>query len=333
MEYLAFDLEIARNVAKLPFDEFKPDDEEKIEALVGPDDWVGGTFYHQHDAVDDAVDDEVFVTAANKEIEGLFWRPAAGMSDWKRFRPLGITCAAAASSDGGLWNWWAHDDLGRFTDKMSEAQCWSLVKKLALLVDEGYTLLTWNGLGFDFDILAEESADDMEICSGLALNHVDMMFHFFASKGFPLNLDKASKGMGLPGKPEGMDGAKAPELWPTDPHKVLSYCSLDAQGTLDLAEAVDNAGYLGWTAQSGRANTWHCDKWLTVKEAIRLPEPDNSWMSDPWSRSKFYGWTGYEPEEDKPPIGTSHLDPKDWQLLEEWVTSPHDHDPTGPDET
>lgn len=218
-----------------------------------------------------------------------------GEKDWKAHRPLGITCAAAASSDGGLWNWWAQDDLGKFTDKMSETQCWSLVQTLNRLVRQGYTLLSWNGLGFDFDVLREESADDMNFCRDLALGHIDMMFHFFCGKGFPLGLDVASKGMDLPGKPEGMDGAKAPELWPTDPHKVMAYCSLDVKNTLGLAEAVDEAYCLEWTAKSGWRNTWYSKKWLTVKEALALPEPDTDWMKDPWPRSKFYGWTGYKP--------------------------------------
>lgn len=215
----------------------------------------------------------------------------ADETDWKKHRPLGITCAAAASSDGGLWNWWAHDAMGKFTDKMSRSQCHQMVEDLQWLSDD-YTILSWNGLGFDFDILNEESQHQQGYCKSLALNHIDMMFHFLCSKGFALGLDAASKGMGLPGKPEGMDGAKVPELWATDPHKVLSYCSLDVKNTLGIAEAVEAAGHLNWTARSGRPNSWDCKKWLTVKEALALPEPDTSWMSDPWQRSKFHGWTG-----------------------------------------
>ncbi|MHC4397134.1 MAG: ribonuclease H-like domain-containing protein [Planctomycetota bacterium] len=221
-----------------------------------------------------------------------------GTKDWKIHRPLGITCAAAASSDGGLWNWHAHDAMGKFTDKMSRSQCYQMVEDLQWLSDD-YAIITWNGLGFDFDVLAEESQHKQGYCQKLALNHVDMMFHFFCSKGYRLGLDAAAKGMGLPGKPEGMDGAKAPELWPTDPHKVLAYCSLDVKNTLALAEAVETAKLLNWTARSGRPNSWLCNRWLTVKEALALPEPDTSWMDDPWPRSKFYGWTGYEL---KPPV-------------------------------
>ena len=32
--------------------------------------------------------------------------------------------------------------------------------------------------------------------------------------------------------------------------------------------------------------------WLTVSEALGLPLPDTSWMSDPWPRERFTGWMG-----------------------------------------
>lgn len=213
-----------------------------------------------------------------------------GEIDWKAHRPLGITCAAAASSNGDLWNWWANDN-GKFAPLMTAEQCRQMLADLGRLTDDGYTLLTWNGLGFDFDILAEESGE-FQACKRLAMEHVDMMFHFFCVKGFPLGLDAASKGQGLPGKPEGMSGAKAPDLWiKGEYHKVLDYVSWDVKNTLAVATVVETSGRLNWTAQSGRPNTWECNKWLTVREAMELPEPDTSWMTNPWSRSKFYGWT------------------------------------------
>ena len=212
-------------------------------------------------------------------------------TDWKAHRPLGITCAAAASSDGGIWNWYAKETDGRFTDRMSKDLCKYMVCDLMALVrKDDYTILTWNGLGFDFDILAEESGMYYQ-CAELALNHIDLMFHFFCEKGYPLGLDAASKGMGLSGKPEGMDGAKAPVLWAQQEyHTVLDYVTWDVKNTLALALLIEDKGYLEWTARSGNANQWICDKWLTVKEARELPEPDASWMTDPWPRSKFYGW-------------------------------------------
>ena len=227
-----------------------------------------------------------------------------GEKDWKAHRPLGITCAAAASSDGGLWNWYAHDAMGKFTDKMMKSQCYQMVEDLQWLSDDYETIITWNGLSFDFDILAEESGHH-KMCKELALNHVDMMFHFFASKGYPLGLDAAAKGMGLPGKPEGMTGAIAPQLWAEGQyHKVLDYVSWDVKNTLALAQAVDESGCLDWTSRSGRSNSWPIAGWLTAKEAMVLPEPDTSWMSDPWPRSKLTGWTDV--------TGTVQWDPDVW---------------------
>ncbi len=291
MKYLAFDLEIAFNFNKIPTNLFSPDDGEQVllaKNIINEDDekeeiWLEAK-YIGHIIKRFQLPDGELVKATHWKYQG---------SDWKRFKPLGITCAAA-SNDGGLWNWHANT-RGRFTKKMALLDIINMVEVLMELVaKEDYTLLTWNGCGFDFDILAEESGMHKQ-CKALALNHIDMMFHFHCSKGYPLGLDAAAKGMGLPGKPEGMDGAKAPELWPADPHRVMSYCATDVLNTLAVAEAVEAAGRLNWTARSGNPNSWPCKKWLTVKEALELPEPDTSWMSTPWAREKFYGWTGYEP--------------------------------------
>ena len=32
--------------------------------------------------------------------------------------------------------------------------------------------------------------------------------------------------------------------------------------------------------------------WLEVEQALRLPEPDTSWMDEPWSRATFTAWMG-----------------------------------------
>ena len=68
---------------------------------------------------------------------------------------------------------------------------------------------------------------------------------------------------------------------------------LDYVVWVDKNEAVDKTGVLSWTSRAGKPNEWNSEKWLTVTEAMALDEPDNSWMSDPWKRSKFYGWTEY----------------------------------------
>jgi hypothetical protein len=210
-----------------------------------------------------------------------------GETDWKRHWPLGITCAALAY-DGGVETY-SSQDTGPMKADCAE---W-LVHRLLYAVDRGYTIVTWNGLQFDFHVLADECDSDYFVgeCRRLAMNHLDLMFLFFCYRGHFLGLDAAAKGAGLPGKPEGIDGAKAPELWQRGEFgTVLSYLRGDATMTLALAQAVEENGGIGWTSRAGKEQFCAIDKLLTVSEANVLPLPDTSWMADPWQRSRFFDW-------------------------------------------
>lgn len=225
-----------------------------------------------------------------------------GCRDWKELRPLGISCAATMCSGDEQPTLWFH---GKYDEPleggMSREEVVELVDYLAGLHAMGYTITTWNGLGFDFDILAEESGM-FDSCRDLALNHVDMMFHFLCIKGHPLGLDAAAKGIGLTGKIEGMHGDLAPDMWAKsveDRRKVLEYVGQDARTTLEIAEQVQQTGVIGWTSKSsGRYNTCRIGSWLPVIEAVNLPLPDTSWMSNPMLRGTPLAWTGYGESKD-----------------------------------
>jgi hypothetical protein len=213
--------------------------------------------------------------------------------DWHSHRPLGISCAATLSADDNEPMLWHGGDRANPTDRMTQEEAAALVRYLEDQTAHGYTLLTWNGLGFDLDLLAEES-NLLEDCRRLALAHVDMMFHAFCQLGHGIGLDAAARGMGLAGKPEGMKGELAPVLWARgEREKVLNYVAQDVRTTLDLARACEAVGELRWIARSGRMPCMALGKgWLTVREALGLPLPDTSWMSDPWTRERFTGWMG-----------------------------------------
>lgn len=75
--------------------------------------------------------------------------------NWKPHRPLGICCAAALPCDAEEPTlWYGRNPDETPGDRMSQPEAASVVHELARLVEKGYTLLTWNGLGFDFDILS-----------------------------------------------------------------------------------------------------------------------------------------------------------------------------------
>jgi len=212
--------------------------------------------------------------------------------NWKPHRPLGISCAAALCADATdaiLWH--GRNADGAPAPRMSRPEAAKVVRDLVDLVAGGYTLLTWNGLGFDLDVLAEESGAVAE-CRDLAIAHVDMMFHVVCEKGFPVGLDRAAQGLGLPGKPPGMSGLLAPQMWAEGRHdEVLRYVTQDVRTALQIACTCEKRRRFAWLTRKGTTSTMDLSHgWLTVRDALRLPEPDTSWMSNPIRRSEFTQW-------------------------------------------
>jgi hypothetical protein len=211
---------------------------------------------------------------------------------WRSHRPLGICCAATFLSDEPnpkLWH--GKTTTGLAAPQMSQPDCQALVQYLQQKSDEGYEVLTWNGLNFDFDVLAEES-NALEDCAHIARNHVDMMFHLVCSQGHRLALAKAAQGMNIPGKPAGMSGDQAPILWSQGKHdQVLAYVAQDVRIALDVAVAVEAARRFHWMTTRGTRKSITLPRgWLRVVEALLLPEPDTSWMSSPPQRKDFFTW-------------------------------------------
>jgi hypothetical protein len=206
---------------------------------------------------------------------------------------LGISCYALAwRNEGSIKTAVGHgkDGLGKPQPQMNQDECRVLVAELLDWTRRGYTLLTWNGLGFDFNILAEESGLHAACCE-LARGHVDMMFHFFCLQGYPLGLDTAAKGMGLAGKTEGMDGSQAPILWQQQEYdKVLAYVTQDVVTTLNLGEEVATRGQIRWRTRTGKPNRVTIPQWLTVRDALALPLPKNDWIRKPMTREHFTAW-------------------------------------------
>jgi hypothetical protein len=79
-------------------------------------------------------------------------------SNWRPFRPLGISCAARFSTEDESPKVW-HGGQGASTptSKMQRQEAANLVDYLVTMAGSGFSIVTWNGLAFDFDVLAEES--------------------------------------------------------------------------------------------------------------------------------------------------------------------------------
>jgi hypothetical protein len=217
---------------------------------------------------------------------------SADARDWKTERPLGISCAATFVADSGKpMLWYGITRGGRPANRMSQQEAGELVEHLMSQVRHGYTVVTWNGVSFDFDILAEESRM-VEECRGLARNHVEMMFNILCQLGYGVSLDSAAKGMGLSGKHEGTSGAVVPRLWAEGRRQeVLDYVAQDVRIILELANMFEARGHLRWITRGGRKREMLLPRgWLSVNSAARLPQPATAWMSHQWSRRAFTAW-------------------------------------------
>jgi hypothetical protein len=215
------------------------------------------------------------------------------VDDLLAHRPLGICCTATLAADQSKAQlFYSKNTDGSPSPMMSKDDLSQFVDFLLARIADGYTIVTLNGLGFDFDVLAEESGRQDD-CKQLALSHVDMMFHIFCGKGFGVGLNAAAKAIGL-SKPADVDGSIAPQLWRDGKHdRVLDYVAQDCKITLDVAVASEEKRAFRWITKRDTTASFDIPSgWLKVRDAMKLPLPDTSWMDNPWPRSKFTAWLG-----------------------------------------
>lgn len=215
------------------------------------------------------------------------------VGDLLAHRPLGVCCTATLAADQSKPQlFYSKRTDGSPVAQMSKADLSQFVDFLLDRTEDGYTIVTLNGLGFDFDVLAEESGRQDD-CKQLALSHVDMLFHIFCVKGFGVGLNAAAKAIGL-SKPADVHGSIAPQLWKDGNYdRVLEYVAEDCRITLEVAVISEEKGTSRWITKGGsRAGLDIPAGWLPVRDAMKLPLPDTSWMAAPWPRSKFTAWLG-----------------------------------------
>jgi len=248
--------------------------------------------------------------------------PFPADKQWKKIRPLGISCASTVTSDGDARAWYGREK--GHCDRMSPLEVRSLVRYLHQLETQGYTIVSWNGLQFDFDVLAEECNDSRwaSACAEMAFAHTDMAFQMLCEKGFMAKLTAIAEGLGGEGKTEGMHGDLAPLLWNglaganeiqseqiremglvpgSDAARALcvEYVIQDSKITLDVYNGLLDQGKVRWVGNNGRlvrAPGWvpasTGGRLLRVDECVKLPMPDTSWMKErkPMSRAGCYAW-------------------------------------------
>lgn len=229
-----------------------------------------------------------------------------GEEDWSKHMPLGISCMAAWIPGEGYPHPWhtLHEVDGMIDGAMRAGEVDDVVCWLhEMQQDKGYKIITWNGAGFDFQVLSAECSR-LEMVREIAWDHIDLAFQMLCEKGYMIGLNTAAKGLGVEGKLEGMSGDVAPVMWGQDrdaQQKVLKYVGQDARMTGQVYEALLKYGELVWITKKGyrtkspwtptfQGNAREKGRLLTVRECLKLPRVDTSWMDKPWARSDFVGW-------------------------------------------
>lgn len=200
----------------------------------------------------------------------------------------GISCAAALPSDTlepVVWRAECRERMGPHDVK-------AMIHALMGWMEAGYQIVTWNGLGFDFRVMAEQSGYYAG-ARHLAQNHVDMMFQFFCETGFNLALKNAAAGLGVEGKLEGMSGAAAPEMWRAGQcEEVITYLKQDVRATMNVClRVIERKGGLIWRTKKGGQRLTIVGPWLTVAECLERPLPQSQFAQRTrLPRESFFAW-------------------------------------------
>lgn len=224
----------------------------------------------------------------------------AGLSNVENPVLAGVVDYVEAIQGGGF----------KVAEVMSEGEVELMLEELlALLRPQGSlpanvegrwpTLVTFNGVGYDFPVIVSNIPHRLEDIKALALDSLDPLFQFTRTLGWPIGLDKIAQVMLGQGKPEGMDGSVAAVSWPERAAEIVSYCHNDCVVTLNVVEAISAEKQVRWFTQSGKESAKPASQfkvgggWGLVKAVMGLPEVDRAWMSDYSGQFDLEAYTGW----------------------------------------
>lgn len=208
--------------------------------------------------------------------------------------PLDISCAAAADEHGSVRHWYMRDAEGRPHGTLDAGTARDLLAWLREQQRAGVQVCAWNGLSFDLRWIAH-TAKDAALAKEVALELYDPMFQFHCQRGFPIGLASVGEAFGLAER-KLMHGSQAPQEWATgDRQLVLDYVAGDCRITNAVIGCIAEAREVRWKTKAGKLSREPFPRLLKVREAMELPLPDVSWMSEPLPRKKFLAWLELKP--------------------------------------
>ena len=218
-------------------------------------------------------------------------------NEWATKAPLGIAMATMADMEFEVTAWLPREIKRRYSLKLDIDELLEFAGDLLDYASDGYKIMTWNGLGYDFRLLCSELHHINEyefekdiMALAYSNQHYNLAYQMVAEMGFMCKLDNALKGMKLPQKTTGVSGSDVASLWlgVHDQQEIaIDYGMNDAIITKLLYDAVICHKRLRYYTNSGDVYVWHMPHGLldvvATSELPELPKPY-------WTRNRFDGW-------------------------------------------
>lgn len=161
--------------------------------------------------------------------------------------------------------------------------------------NEDATFVTFNGLNFDFQVMARFAPNDFvkQKIQKIAIDrHVDIMYGFLVEHGYPASMQSFAVELGLSKTWNGEEAAEAD----ADIEKVKAYCVEDV---VVLSKVFYNGlenGLLKRKSKAGKVLTWVLPdgNFPSVDLCIqqwKVSPADQSWMTTPLNVNGIREWT------------------------------------------
>ncbi len=209
--------------------------------------------------------------------------------DLDRYGPFDISVAASTTREGSVRHWLAKDASGKPARHIDAGLAREMLTFLRSEQAQGSIVTAWNGMAFDLRWIGHV-AQDSQLAAEVALDLYDPMFQFVSRRGFPISLASAADGMGVV-ETKLMAGADAPKEWARGNHqKVIDYVAGDCRLTREVVERIVARREVRWRTKKGTVSSEPFPKLERVRDVMRAPPPDQSWMSDPKPFESWFGW-------------------------------------------
>lgn len=203
--------------------------------------------------------------------------------------PFDIAVAAACDEHRRVHHWLARDERGTPLSHIDATLAREVLLTLRDAQRRGARVFAWNGMSFDVRWLGV-AAGDLALAREVALELYDPMLQFVGRRGFPVGLAAVAEGLGIADK-KLMAGADAPKEWQNGNYqRVLDYVAGDCRLTAQVVERIESTRSICWRTKKGSLSSEPMPELRRVREVMRDPAPDQSWMSTPKPWKRWFAW-------------------------------------------